>query len=139
MIYDLPTILDKLKSLIGLDKESLLVYIQDTNGNYLEQNIKTDVYLHPMFGFCLTLDAKALNDFIWIDFYLLDDFFETTLMFLHEKEELPSVSGAHLDLKKDDYARVEVEKQVEIQPSLNRLPCSKNHFQTCQDNHFHQG
>ena len=80
MIYDLPTILDKLKLLIGLDKESLLVYIQDTNGNYLEQNIKTDVYLHPMFGFCLTLDAKALNDFIWIDFYLLDDFFETTLI-----------------------------------------------------------
>ena len=76
MDYNLTTLMEKLKAIIGLDDDALWVYIKDSNGNYLEQNIKSNIYFHPKFGFCLTLDTKALNDFLWVEFYLFDDFFE---------------------------------------------------------------
>ena len=128
-----------MEGIIGLDDDSMWIYIKDTSGNYSKENIASDIYFHPKFGLCLILDTIALNDFLWLEIYLFNDFFDSTLIFLHEKEELPDFSHSHITHKKEEYIRVDIEKEVEIQSYLNRRPCSKNRYHTCQDILFRHG
>ena len=132
---DLEKLLGKLMKSVNWNKEYFKTYIKTLEGNVLQQNIASNIFFHPKFGYCETLNLESTSNFQWIEFEL--NRFETTAIFFHEYEVLPDFSDSSVIHKKGERIELMIEKEIGIQSSLNRLPCSEKTFFTCQDSQFH--
>ena len=132
---DLEKLLEKLLKSVNWNKESFRTYIKTLEGNVLQEDIASNIYFHPKFGYCETLNMESTNYFQWIEFEL--NRFETTAIFFHEYEVLPDFSDSSVVHSQGERIELMIEKEIGIQSSLKRLPCSEKTFFTCQDSQFH--
>ena len=131
---ELNSFLEKLKEAVNW--ESITSVIKTIDGAYYQIKFGSYVQYHPTFGFCETLNLDSSTDFQWIEFRISSRY-DSTVIFFHDHDELPDYSNSHLYYHKDQLIDVEVEKEVRVQTSLKRLPCSEKKYLTCQEMYFH--
>ena len=134
---DLSSLLDKLKHAgnTNWDSNSFKINLKNLEGEDLEVNIKPELYFHPEFGHCETLNLESTDEFLWLDIFI--DRFESMIIFFHDSNILPDLSDSHAIIRQEETIRVDIEMEMEIQPPLKRLPCTESHFLTCKDTQIH--
>ena len=131
---ELHLFLEKLKEAVNW--ESFNTVIKTFDGKYYQIKFGSYVHYHPKFGFCETLNLESSPDFEWLEFRI-NSRYNSTVIFFHDHGELPDYSNSHLFYHKNQLLDVEIEKEVRIQTSLKRLPCSEKKYFTCQAIYFH--